>query len=60
MINQSNKILNKNITKLVNKPYQFGFSTNIKKEIIKKGLNQHTIRLISKKKANLYFYYSFD
>jgi len=59
MINQSNKILNKNITKLVNKPYQFGFSTNIKKEIIKKGLNQHTIRLISKKKSEPIFLLQF-
>ena len=50
MINQSNKVLNSNITKLVNKPYQYGFSTNIEKEIIEKGLNEQTIRLISKKK----------
>ena len=60
MINQSNKILNTNITKLVNKPYKFGFSTNIEKEIIKKGLNQNTIRLISKKKMSLNSYYTFD
>ncbi len=50
MINQSNKILNTNITKLVNKTYQYGFSTNIEKDIIEKGLNEQTITLISKKK----------
>ena len=50
MANKSNKILNKNITKLVNKTYQYGFSTNIEKDIIEKGLNHQTIRLISMKK----------
>jgi Fe-S cluster assembly protein SufB len=50
MINQSNKILNTNITKLVNQTYQYGFSTNIEKDIIDKGLNEQTIYLISKKK----------
>ena len=49
MINQSNKVLNTNITKLVNKTYQYGFSTNIEKDIIKKGLNEQTVTLISKK-----------
>jgi Fe-S cluster assembly protein SufB len=50
MINQSNKILNSNITKLVNKTYQYGFSTNIEKDIIEKGLNEETVKLISHKK----------
>jgi Fe-S cluster assembly protein SufB len=50
MINQSNKIINNNLTKLVNKTYQYGFSTNIEKDIIEKGLNENTIRLISSKK----------
>ena len=50
MINQSNKVLNTNITKLVNKTYQYGFSTNIEKDIIEKGLNKQTVELISKKK----------
>ena len=50
MVNQSNKVLNTNITKLVNKDYQYGFSTNIEKDIIEKGLNENTIRLISEKK----------
>ena len=46
MINQSNKILNSDITKLINQKYQYGFSTNIEKDIIKKGLNEKTIQLI--------------
>jgi Fe-S cluster assembly protein SufB len=50
MVNESNKVLNSNITKLVNKTYQYGFSTNIEKDIIEKGLNEDTVKLISKKK----------
>ena len=50
MVNQSNKVLNSNITKLVNQTYQYGFSTDIEKDIIEKGLNEKTIQLISKKK----------
>ena len=50
MINQSNKALNSNITKLVNQPYKYGFSTKIEKDIIEKGLNESIIKLISKKK----------
>ena len=50
MINQSNKVLNSNITKLVNKTYQYGFSTNIEKDIIEKGLGEETVKLISNKK----------
>ena len=46
MINQSNKVLNSNITKLVNKSYQYGFSTNIEKDIIEKGLNEETVTKI--------------
>jgi Fe-S cluster assembly protein SufB len=56
MVNQSNKVLNKNITKLVNKTYQYGFSTNIEKDIIEKGLNEKTVQLISQKKKNQSFY----
>ena len=59
MVNQSNKVLNKNITKLVNKDYQYGFSTNIEKDIIKKGLNEKTIRLISHKKKETKFLLNF-
>ena len=50
MINQSNKTLNKNITKLINQPYKYGFSTAIENEIIEKGLTEQIIDLISTKK----------
>ena len=59
MVKQSNKILNKNITKLVNKTYQYGFSTNIEKDIIEKGLNEKTVRLISEKKKEPEFLLKF-
>ena len=59
MINKSNKVLNKNITNLVNQTYQYGFSTNIEKDIIEKGLNEKTIRLISKKKKETDFLLKF-
>lgn len=59
MVNQSNKVLNKDITKLVNQNYQYGFSTNIEKDIIEKGLNENTIRLISKKKKETKFLLEF-
>ena len=59
MVNQSNKVLNTNITKLVNKDYQYGFSTNIEKDIIEKGLNEKTIRLISHKKKETKFLLEF-
>nr|YP_009308866.1 iron-sulfur cluster formation ABC transporter [Toxarium undulatum]AOS86609.1 iron-sulfur cluster formation ABC transporter [Toxarium undulatum] len=50
MINQSNKVLNKNITKLINQPYKYGFSTTIENDIIENGLNKKIVQLISKKK----------
>ena len=59
MVNQSNKVLNTNITKLINKTYQYGFSTKIEKDIIEKGLNKHTIKLISKKKKETKFLLNF-
>jgi Fe-S cluster assembly protein SufB len=59
MINQSNKILNKDITKLVNQSYKYGFSTTIEKDIIKKGLNEKTIQLISQKKKETKFLLNF-
>jgi Fe-S cluster assembly protein SufB len=59
MVNQSNKVLNKDITKLVNQTYQYGFSTNIEKDIIEKGLNEKTIQLISKKKKETKFLLEF-
>jgi Fe-S cluster assembly protein SufB len=59
MINKSNKVLNTNITKLVNKNYQYGFSTDIEKDIIEKGLNENTIKLISTKKKEPNFLLKF-
>lgn len=59
MVNQSNKVLNQNIAKLVNKNYQYGFSTTIEKDIIEKGLNETTIRLISQKKKENKFLLNF-
>lgn len=56
MINPSNKVLNQNITKLINQDYQYGFSTNIEKDIIEKGLNKRIVQLISKKKMSPIFY----
>lgn len=59
MANQSNKTLDKNITDLTNQSYQYGFSTNIEKDIIEKGLNEKTIHLISKKKKETEFLLNF-
>lgn len=59
MVNQSNKKLNKNISQLVNQTYQYGFSTNIQKDIIEKGLNEKIITIISKKKKETKFLLNF-
>jgi Fe-S cluster assembly protein SufB len=59
MVNQSNKVTNTNITKLVNKTYQYGFSTSIEKDIIEKGLNKETVQLISQKKKEPEFLLDF-
>lgn len=59
MTNQSNKILNSNISQLVNQTYKYGFSTDIEKDIIEKGLNEKTIKLISKKKKESDFLLKF-
>ena len=59
MINESKKTLNNNITKLVNQPYKYGFSTTIEKDIIEKGLNENVIRLISQKKNEPEFLLNF-
>jgi len=59
MVNQSNKVLNTNITKLVNQTYQYGFSTSIEKDIIEKGLSEKTIYLISQKKEETEFLLNF-
>jgi len=59
MVNQSKKVLNTNITKLVNQTYQYGFSTTIEKDIIEKGLSEKTISLISQKKKETAFLLNF-
>ena len=59
MVNQSKKVLNTNITKLVNQTYQYGFSTAIEKDIIEKGLSEKTIYLISQKKKRNGFFTKF-
>jgi Fe-S cluster assembly protein SufB len=59
MINESTETLNNNITKLVNQPYKYGFSTKIEKDIIEKGLNENVIKLISKKKKESKFLLEF-
>ena len=50
MVDLLYKTLNPSLTKLINKPYEYGFHTVIENDIIKKGLNEKIIRLISKKK----------
>ena len=57
--NQSNKVLNTNLTKLLTKTYLYGFSTNIEKDIIEKGLNEQTVRMISNKKQEPEFLLGF-
>src|SRR5215475_4340682 len=59
MANPSNKILNNDLTKLVNKPYKYGFSTKIEKDTIEKGLNEEVIRIISQKKNEPQFLLNF-
>jgi len=59
MQNQPNKNLTTNITKLVNQQYKYGFSTNIEKDRIQKGLDEDTIILISKKKQEPKFLLEF-
>ena len=59
MVQKSNKLVNKNITKLVNKTYQYGFSTNIEKDIIEAGLSEETVKVISRKKKEPEFLLKF-
>ena len=59
MVNQSKKVLNTNIANLVNQNYQYGFSTEIEKDIIQKGLSEKTIQLISRKKKETKFLLNF-
>jgi Fe-S cluster assembly protein SufB len=59
MIYQSNKTLFTIISKLVNQPYKYGFSTTVETDIIEKGLNENVIRLISQKKNESSFLLKF-
>ena len=59
MVQKSNKLVNKDITKLVNKTYQYGFSTKIEKDIIEAGLTEETVKLISRKKKEPEFLLEF-
>lgn len=59
MNNKSQKALNPNIKKVINQTYQYGFSTTLKTNVISKGLNEETIRLISKKKNEPLFLLEF-
>jgi Fe-S cluster assembly protein SufB len=49
----------KNLEQLLNEPYKYGFSTNIKMEAIEKGLNEKIIHLISYKKEEPSFMLKF-
>lgn len=40
------------LNRIINRPYQYGFSTNIDSEIFPKGLNENIVRLISEKKSD--------
>lgn len=51
--------LNTQLNRLVNKPYEYGFSTNIETEQIPFGLNETTIHLISNKKKEPKFMLQF-
>ena len=59
MNEKSNKILDTNLTRLVNQPYKYGFSTEIEKDTIEKGLNENIIKLISQKKEEPAFMLNF-
>jgi Fe-S cluster assembly protein SufB len=59
MANQSNKNINNTLTKLVNQPYKYGFSTKIDIDTIEKGLNENVIKLISEKKNEPVFMLNF-
>lgn len=59
MTNQSNEKSSTDLKRLVNQPYKYGFTTNIEKDNIEKGLNEEIIRLISKKKNEPEFLLNF-
>lgn len=47
------KETNSQIHTFVNKTYQHGFVTDIESDVIKPGLNEDVVRIISQKKMNL-------
>ena len=59
MSEESRKKLDTKLTTIVNQPYKYGFSTNIEKETIPKGLNENIIYLLSKKKNEPQFLLDF-
>nr|BBC77438.1 iron-sulfur cluster formation ABC transporter [Nitzschia sp. PL3-2] len=50
---------NKNVKSFLNNSYPYGFSTFLSREIIRKGLNVNTIRMISNKKKEPLFLLNF-
>ena len=50
MDSDNNQTMNPEIDNLIEKNYEFGFTTEIESETIPPGLNEDVIRLISKKK----------
>ena len=59
MINKSNKTVTTNIKKIIDNNYKYGFSTTVEKDIIEKGLNENTIKWISKKRNEPKFLLNF-
>jgi len=59
MITKSTKTINKNVTNFVSKSYQYGFSLNVEKNVIQKGLNKNTLKLISSRKIEPLFLLNF-
>ena len=58
-MNKLQNTTNQNLESLVNKPYLYGFSTEIETETIPFGLTEKTINLISQKKNEPNFLLSF-
>ena len=56
MDSDNNQTMNPEIDNLIEKNYEFGFTTEIESETIPPGLNEDVIRLISKKKMSHNFY----
>ena len=56
----NNQVSNPEIDNLIEKSYEYGFTTDIESETIAPGLNEDVIRLISKKKVNLNSYWIGD